>query len=152
MSKRIFMSFVVLCISLAACTQTIATPSQTPAATAAVEETPAAANSVTNSSQGLAPEDFIYSFLTAYEDNPDEMILYLDETLKESLPEGGIPELLGFSGTLQGLVFQAGSGSPDTDRATVEAHIQMDQQQIVRVFTLTRQGETWLITGITSKE
>jgi hypothetical protein len=100
---------------------------------------------------GVTPEDVVYSFLSAQADGSDEASLYLTETLRESLPEGGVEVLLNLGGSMQGLVFQAGSGSGDDSTAAVEAHIKVNQQEAVRVFTLVRRDGAWQISGITSK-
>ncbi len=147
MHKRLFILFLLLSVGLSACLKT--TPFAETATATADATQPAAQEQKTEASpQALTPEDIVYSFLTAYEDNPDEMILYLSKSMKESLPGGGIIELLGFNGMVEGLVFQSGSGSPDSDLAVVEVHLQINQQEVIRKFTLLKQNDTWLITAI----
>jgi hypothetical protein len=138
-------SLFVLCLS--ACSQNVInaplSASENSAAASAPVHTP---EPMTTSNAGsVSPEDVVYSFLTAYENNPDEMNLYLGAPLNENLPAGGIQEVLDLTGTMNGFIITSGAGASDTLLATVEAHLQMDQNEIVRIFTLLQDGKTWLI-------
>ena len=95
----------------------------------------------------IAAEEVVYAFLTTYEENPDEMIPFLSEALRENMPEGGVLELLDFGGTLEGLVFISGTRL-EPSKAVVEAMLQVDGEQLQRKFYLELQGERWLITVI----
>jgi len=96
----------------------------------------------------ITAEETVYVFLTAYENTPDEMILFLSPGLRENLPEGGVMELLGFEGTLEGLVFTSGTTATDSRLAIVEASLQFDGVEVRRVFYLEFQDGSWLITAI----
>jgi hypothetical protein len=96
----------------------------------------------------IAAEEVVFAFLTAYEDNPDQMIPFLSAELRENLPEGGVLGLLGFEGTLEGLVFTSGTTSANPNLAVVEARLQADGVEILRVFHLSRAGDSWVITGV----
>ncbi|MCE5207762.1 MAG: hypothetical protein LLG42_05550 [Chloroflexi bacterium] len=146
MPKWIILSIMVFCIGLSACVQNADAPSGNMAVAASI--TPDSDQNNPSTEATISAEDVVYSFLTAYENNPDEMILYLGDSLKESLPAGGIQELLGLDGTLEGLVFTSGSSAPDTHLATVEAHMQTGQKEVIRTFTLEWQENTWQIIGI----
>jgi hypothetical protein len=98
--------------------------------------------------QPITAEESLYVFLTAFENNPDEMLPFLSQALRENLPEGGIPQLLGFNGTLEGLVFVSGTTATNPNLAVIEARLQVSGQEIERVFYLERQDENWLITAV----
>lgn len=98
--------------------------------------------------QPVTAEEALYVFLTAYENNPDEMFPFLSPALQENLPPGGISELLGFKGTLEGLVFASGTTATNPNLAVVEARLQIGGEEVLRVFYLERQGENWLITAV----
>ena len=95
----------------------------------------------------IAAEEAVYAFLTAYEDNPDAMIPFLSEEMRENLPEGGVLALLDFGGMVEGLVFISGNRL-DSRTAVVEAMLQVNGEQLQRLFYLEQQGEQWVITGI----
>ena len=99
----------------------------------------------------ITAEGVVYTFLTTYEDNPDEMIPFLSTNLRENLPEGGVLALLDFVGTLEGLVFTSGTSGVDPNTAVVEARLQVDGVEIQRVFYLERLGERWVITAVEKK-
>jgi hypothetical protein len=114
-----------------------------PTATRASSDT-----SMESPAQPITAEEALYVFLTAYESNPDEMLPFLSQALRENLPEGGIPQLLGLDGTLEGLVFVSGTTAANPNLAVIEARLQVDGKEIKRVFYLERQDENWLITAV----
>ena len=106
----------------------------------------------TNTQIAPTAEQVVYAFLTVYENDPDQMMAYLGTALRENLPPGGIAELIGFQGTLQGLVFSSGASAADPNLALVQADMIVDQQVIRRKFTLKRQDNTWVIIEIEAVE
>ena len=99
-----------------------------------------------------SPEEVVYTFLTFYDSDPNWMLPYLSQNMLEKMPEGGVMELLGLDGDLEGLVFQAGSSSADPNLAYVEVAIQVNGEQTNRVFTLVRSENGWQIDSIEIKE
>ena len=96
----------------------------------------------------ISPEEVVYTVLTNHDTNPDWVQPYLSDKLWEALPSGGVTELLGLEGDLEGLVFQAGSTSADPNLAYVEAALQANGMQTYRIFTLVRSDSGWQIDSI----
>ncbi|MEM5774020.1 MAG: hypothetical protein AAGU05_03390, partial [Anaerolineaceae bacterium] len=90
MHKRFLFLITIICLATAACVTSAPLPDAT-AAMPAAEMLPSPTETAAEKTpRALTPEDIVYSFITAFADNPDEMVLYLSDSLKESLPEGGI--------------------------------------------------------------
>ncbi len=108
------------------------------------------AGEMTNNSAStpITAEEVVYAFLTAYENNPDQMVLFLSPEMQAALPEGDLISWLDFQGTLEGLVFTSGTTASDPNLAVVEARLQIDGREVVRTFYLERREESWLITGM----
>ena len=98
------------------------------------------------------PEEVIYSVLTNYDTDSEWVKPYLTENLQKELSSGGVMELMGLEGDLEGLVFQAGSTSSDPNLAYVEVALQVSGEQVYRVFTLIRNEAGWKIDTIETLE
>ena len=98
------------------------------------------------------PEEVIYTVLTNYDTDSEWVKPYLTENLQAGLSSGGVMELMGLEGDLEGLVFQAGSTSSDPNFAYVEVALQVSGEQVYRVFTLIRGEAGWKIDSIETLE
>jgi len=96
----------------------------------------------------ITAEEVVYAFLTSYEDNPDAMIPFLSKRLQETLPAGGVLTLLDIQGTIEGLVFTSGTSSDSPNEAIVEAVLQVNGAETVRIFYLERELQRWVIRAI----
>ena len=146
---RLIPPVLLLLICLAACSpHPGGGPEAIPVPTATHEPAQAASETV----QPITAEEALYVFLTAYENNPDEMLPFLSQSLRDHLPSEGIPGLLGFQGTLEGLIFTSGTTASDPNLALIEARLQVDGEEVERVFYLERQSDNWVITSIEQVE
>lgn len=142
--------FLTLLLTLASCSsQSSALPGAIPVPTT----TPGAVQqSQPGSNAPITAEETLYVFLLAYENDPNEMVPFLHPALRENLSAGGIPELLGFEGPLEGLVFTSGTTTANPNLAVVEASLQVGGLEIERIFYLELQEDSWLITGVEKVE
>jgi hypothetical protein len=147
---RSFLFLLILVFILAGCSPPteIASPGVIPVPTATWGAPAPSETGV----QPISAEETLFVFLMAYEGNMDEMVPFLSPALRENLPPGGVPELLGFDGTLEGLVFTSGSTAMNPNLAIIETRLQVNGAEIGRTFYLERQENDWLITAIERSE
>lgn len=91
------------------------------------------------------PEDVVTAFLSAYRDNPDDMITYLSSSLIAGLPVSGTAGAVQLSGSLDGFTIQAGSASADPVYAVVQVLVRMNGADTVRIFQLIQEDGQWKI-------
>jgi hypothetical protein len=92
------------------------------------------------------PETVVYAFLGAYQEDPTSMSVYLSQNLLGQLPDGNIYGLLGFDTSLEGFVFEAGTG--DSQTASVDVSLQTGSVALQRIFHLIQQSGLWVIDQI----
>jgi hypothetical protein len=92
------------------------------------------------------PETVVYAFLGAYQEDPTSMSVYLSQNLLALLPEGNVYSLLGFDTSLEGFVFQAGTG--DLQTASVDVSLQTGGAVLRRIFHLIQQNGLWVLDQI----
>jgi hypothetical protein len=100
----------------------------------------------------VSPEEVIYTFLTTYGNDPEDLMPFLSNSLIQQLPPGGIIAYLDFDGPLEGLVFESGSSGLEPNVAVVTARMQVNGEEMARTFYLTLQDGYWLIASIEKAE
>ncbi|MBI9045460.1 MAG: hypothetical protein JEZ06_13295 [Anaerolineaceae bacterium] len=96
-----------------------------------------------------AAEEVVWKFLTAYQENRNEMQEYLSQNLQGQLSEEGVDQILQFyDAVMEGFVFQSGTSSQNPVEAMIEVKIQLDGGETIRRFHLIPMDETWVINQI----
>lgn len=91
-----------------------------------------------------SPEGVVRDFLIAYQEGTDDLAQYV----MGSLDNSGAVELLDINGMMMGFLIQSASVRPDPPGATIEVGISLGNEEVVRVFNLTKIDERWMIVSI----
>ena len=141
-------------------TPTVVTPESTPTLVQTVEiiqptETiatvlPTAA--VSDVDYPTEPEAVVSAFLTAYQDNPQDMETYLTGGRLADMPEGGVNAFLGISGQLDGFAIQSAAVSPNPPTAVIVVGMIVDGSETSRYFYLVFDYSRWVIDDIVTAQ
>jgi hypothetical protein len=150
--KAVLLAVVMMGVMLSAC---VSLQPESSASKPAAILVPTATHSSTNEQNTTAiptsevsPEEVVYTFLTMYGTDSEDLMPFLSSSLIQQLPPGGIIEYLDFDGPLEGLVFVSGSLGQEPNIALVSARMQVNGVQTARTFYLTLQDGYWLIASI----
>lgn len=94
------------------------------------------------------PEGVVAAFLTAYQDNPQDMQSYLSSGRLADLPEGGVNAFLGITGQLDGFAIQSAAVSPNPPAAVIAVGMVVDGSETSRYFYLAFDYSHWVIDDI----
>lgn len=94
------------------------------------------------------PELVVQTFLTSYQEAPDQMNQFLSASRLQQLPPGGAVGMLAISGSLEGSMIDSAAVNPDPPMATIAVTMRVGGQDVTRVFTLIKENGQWKITNI----
>jgi hypothetical protein len=95
-----------------------------------------------------SPEAVVQAFMAAYQADPVMMPLYLSSGIRHALPEGGIIELLGFDGVLEGFSLESAAVQLDPPFALIGVQVQVSGEVSYRGFNLSHEQDRWVIDSI----
>lgn len=94
------------------------------------------------------PELVVQTFLTAYQEAPDQMNQFLASARLQQLPPGGAVGMLNISGSLEGSMIDSAAVNPDPPMATISVTMRVGGSDVTRVFSLIKEDGRWKITNI----
>lgn len=95
-----------------------------------------------------SPEMVVQTFLTAYQEAPDQMNQFLSSSRLQQLPPGGAVGMLNINGSLEGSMIDSAAVNPDPPMAAISVTMRVGGQDLTRVFSLIKEGGRWKITNI----
>jgi hypothetical protein len=95
-----------------------------------------------------SPEMVVQTFLTAYQEAPDQMNQFLSASRLQQLPPGGAVGMLNINGSLEGSMIDSAAVNPDPPMAAITVTMRVGGQDTTRVFSLIKEDGRWKITNI----
>ncbi len=94
------------------------------------------------------PEMVVQTFLTAYQEAPDQMNQFLSSARLQDLPPGGAVGMLNINGTLEGSMVDSAAVNPDPPMAEITVTMRVGGQDQTRMFSLIKENGQWKITNV----
>jgi hypothetical protein len=92
------------------------------------------------------PETVVSGFLASFQENAANWASYLSADRLMSMPSGGVTELVGINGKLEGFAIQAASVNPPI--AIIDVGLVVDGVSTERRFSLVLMNNRWMIDKI----
>jgi len=91
------------------------------------------------------PEQVVQSFLTASQESPAKMLVFLSQNLKNNLPSSGPLGLLELDGALEGSMIQSASVNQNPPAASLRVMIRAGGKELLMTFSLIQENDRWVI-------